>query len=78
MEGGGCPGLLLAWGRGPGGTAGSPGLMWQQCGASPGGCGHFVPGTEQGWPLELAHGQEALSGRVCHLKSLASCCASIL
>lgn len=65
-----------AVGPGPGSAAGSPGLMPQQHGASPGGRGHFVPGAESGRPLELAHGREALSGCVCHLKSLTSRCAS--
>lgn len=42
---------------GHGGRAlGSPGLVLQQYRTSAGGYGHFVPGTERGWLLELAHG----------------------
>lgn len=68
MEGGGCLSLPLAVGPGPGSTVGSLGLVLQQRRVSPGGCRHFVPGAERGQPLELAHGREVLSGRVCHLK----------
>lgn len=78
MEGGSCFGLSLAMRPGPGSTASSSGLVLQPPRASPGGCRHFAPGTERSWLLELAHGQEALSGCVCQLTSLTSCCASNL